>query len=131
MATVEESDSFSFVPSRVDGLDAVSRVVVERTRITFVTVDSSRSFSFPDIASPPGTWFSRLVRRITFRRPWPSMVGERDWFHTPCNRFFRFFTEPQITVYMPRDDAQEYGSSCFCRIQYVMLAGGYSTWDLG
>ncbi len=131
MATVDDPDSIWLVPSRVDGLDGVSRVIIEHTQITFVTGESSRSFSFSAIRRPQGTWFFRVIRRVAFRRPWPPMIGERDCFHPPPNRFFRFFTEPQITVYMPLDDVQDYTHSCFYRIQQVIRSGGYATWDLG
>ena len=123
-------DSISFVPSRVDGLDAVSLITVEPIRITFVCRTSPRVFLFADFGHPVGSFFSRVVDRMMFRRPW-RIIGERDWFHPPPDRFFRFYTDPQITVYMPTDDVREYGPSVFCRVQWVWRAGRFDTWDLG
>ena len=49
-------------------------------------------------------------------RPDFLMVGERDWFHPPSERFFRFFTDPPVVVFMPDEQADtEYGSTIFRR----------------
>jgi hypothetical protein len=65
------------------------------------------------------------------RRPWPRIIGARDWFHQPPERFIRFYTQPPITVYMLKDDAEDYAPSCCYRIHEVLLAGGYATRDSG
>ena len=131
MATVESVEPISFVPSRVDGFDSVSLVTVEPTRISLLTDDGNQIFTFAAIAQRQDSWFARAIRRVTFRKPWPPMIGERDWFHAPPDRFFRFFTDPQITIFMPSNDVQEYAPSVFCRAQWVWRSGGFDTWDLG
>ena len=64
-------------------------------------------------------------------RGWPS-VADRDWFHPPAGRFFRFYTRPEVTLYMP-DESQElgYGETMFRRVQNVIGVGGFGTFDLG
>lgn len=71
------------------------------------------------------------------RRAFPDIarglsVGDRDWFHPPSRRFFRFFTDPPITIYMP-DEPREtnYGDTLVRRVQDVMSLGGFTTFDLG
>jgi hypothetical protein len=58
-------------------------------------------------------------------------VGDRDWFHDPPDRFFRFFTTPPVTVYMPNESGVEYEHTCFRRLQDVIAEGGFITHDLG
>src|SRR5262249_7364910 len=71
-----------------------------------------------------------LARR-GWRRRWLP-VGERDWFHPPSERFFRFYTEPPVVVYLPDEDPSLDGcSSLFGRIRGLIRVGGFQTWDLG
>lgn len=88
---------------------------------------------FSDIAQWPRCgWFYRgLVRLGLGVRGRPS-VAAREWFHPPARRFFRFYTEPTITVYMPDEpDDVSYGQTSFRRLQDILEAGGFSTDDLG
>jgi len=59
------------------------------------------------------------------------LVGERDWFHPPKDRFFAFFTTPRLVVYLCDEPRTDYGNTLFRRVQEVMRAGGFDTWDLG
>ena len=120
----------SFVPSRVDGLDDVSLVTIHPDRIVFDLNESQRVFMFRDFGRSAGSTFDRIKDALWFRQPW-RIVGERDWFHAPPDRFFRFYTDPQITVYMPADDVREYGPSVFCRVQQIWRSGRADTFDLG
>lgn len=70
-------------------------------------------------------------RRFLPARPSPKLVADRDRFHNPPDRFFRFYTEPPITVFMPVDETNEYLNTCFFKIQQVMRSGGFETFDLG
>jgi hypothetical protein len=124
-------DSITFIPSRVDGLEAVSRVTIRLSQIEFETPDSRHVFAFKAISRPQESWLASLVKRMTFRRPYPHTIAERDWFHAPPDRFFRFYTTPPITVYMPTDEAEDFGRGCFHRIQNVIRSGGLTTLDLG
>jgi hypothetical protein len=59
-------------------------------------------------------------------------VADRDWFHPPAGRFFRFYTTPAVTVYMPDEPRElEYGETMFVRVQNVIWLGGFTTRDLG
>ncbi len=125
-----DTEPLSFVPSRVDGLDDVSLVTIHPDRIVFDLCESQRVFMFRDFGQSVGSFFERIGDLLRFRRPW-RIVGERDWFHPPPDRFFRFYTQPQITVYMPDDDVREYGPSVFCRVQCIWRSGRVDTFDLG
>ena len=121
-----------FVPSRVDGVADVNEAAVYPDRLELLSGNRWVSFRFADIARwPCPPWLWRRVARLGWRPRWLP-VGERDWFHPPSERFFRFYTRPPIVVYMadePRD--MDYGNTLFRRIEEVMLEGGFNTWDLG
>ena len=72
-----------------------------------------------------------LLKRLVGAQPWPQTVADRDWFHAPPDRFFRWFTEPALTTYMPTDEPEDYGESNFLKIQGVLAKGGFATFDLG
>lgn len=62
---------------------------------------------------------------------WPS-VADRDWFHPPAERFFRFYTDPPITVFLPNEPREtSYRETTFRRVQDVLMVGGFTTFDLG
>jgi hypothetical protein len=133
MATVGET-GLRFVPSAVEGLPSVTVVVIFPDRIEFFSDGHCVVIRYLDIARWHGWggWFYRRLGRLGWRvRGWPS-IGDRDWFHPPSGRFFRFFTEPPITVYMPDESRSiEYGQTMFRRLQNVLAAGGFCTYDLG
>lgn len=120
-----------FVPSHVDGLPSVSEAAVFPDRLELRSEGRWVVVRLCDIV--------RWHRHDWLRRIWAGLglrvrgsVGERDWFHPPAQRYIRFFTEPPITVYMPDEPADvDYAHSIFCRIQVVMAAGGFGTFDLG
>ena len=121
-----------FVPSRVEGLPAVTEAMVLPDQLELCSEGKWVCFRFAEMADwPRPVWLWRLLVRCGWQRRLVP-VGERDWFHPPLGRFFRFFTSPCIIVYLP-DEAREteYGGTWFRRVQDVMLRGGYTTWDLG
>ena len=90
-----------FVPSRVEGLPDVTEVIVYPDRLEVISEGALLTFHFVDIARWP--WPGPLWR-LLFRQGWRPRwlpVGERDWFHPPSERFFRFYTTPRIVVFMP------------------------------
>jgi hypothetical protein len=129
---MSQGNSLPFVPSRVDGLPNVTEVVVYPDRLVLRSADELFAYPFADMASWP--WpalFWRSLFRLGWRPRWLP-VGERDWFHPPSERFFRFYTRPPVVIFMP-DESNEtsYGSTMFRRVQDIMLEGGFTTWDLG
>jgi hypothetical protein len=119
-----------FTPSRVEGLSHITEIAVYCNRIEFYSDREPEIIYFEEIAKPAGSSFSRVINRL-FGGHNLLMIGERDWFHEPKDRFFRIFTEPQITFYMPVNDTSDYGNCCFTRILNIILSARYSTWDLG
>ncbi len=124
--------SVQFVPSRVDGLADVTEVAVYPDRLELVSEGRQISVRLTDIAAWPRPAFLwRRLARLGWRPSWLP-VGERDWFHPPSKRYFRFYTQPPIVIYLPDEPAEtDYGSTLFRRIQAVLLEGGFNTWDLG
>src|SRR5437867_76829 len=101
MAAAAEA-SLRFVPSAVDGLPSVTEVAVFPDRLELLSEGKWVLIRFLDIARWNRCgWFYRPLARLGWGvRAWPS-VGDRDWFHPPSARFFRFFAEPAVTVYLP------------------------------
>jgi hypothetical protein len=132
MVTTAEA-SLRFVPSAVDGLSSVSEAAVFPDRLELLSEGKWVVIRFRDIARwYRGGWLYRPLTSLGFRvRGWPS-VADRDWFHPPAGRFFRFYSTPEITVYMP-DEPREigYGETMFRRVQNVIGLGGFGTFDLG
>lgn len=121
-----------FIPSRVEGLTGVSEVVVRSDRLAlrsdggWVVLPFDRMARWPRLAP---VW--RLLARAGWRPRWLP-VADRDWFHRPRDRFFRFYSDPPIVLFLA--DEQEdigYGESLFRRVQDVIGLGGFDTCDLG
>ena len=122
-----------FVPSRVSGLPDVTEAVVFPDRLELLSEGRWIVIRFLDIAG----WYRLgwLFRPLAWCGGpvlgWPA-VADRDWFHPPAERFFRFFTTPPVTVFMP-DEAREtsYAHTTFRRVQDQLAKGGFGTFDLG
>jgi len=128
---VETPEPLRFTPSRAEGLPDVREVAVYPDRIEVDTAGRRVTFAFVDIARPQESPVCSLLKRIMGKRPWPRLVADRDWFHSPRDRFFVWYTDPPLKTYMPEDEAQDYDRSYFSRIRLVVLSGGFSTYDLG
>jgi hypothetical protein len=128
---MSEEEFLRFVPSKVEGLPNVTEVVVHSDRLEFLSAGRWVIFRLDDIAEwPRPKWLRRLLARFGRCPDW-LLVGDKDWFHPPSERFFRFYTQPEVTVYMPLDEQKEHQESNFRRVQEVMRKGGFSTFDLG
>jgi hypothetical protein len=132
MATTTNQQHLRFIPSRVEGLAAVSEAIVFPDRLDLLANGKSVVIRFAQIARWPrfGVIWGPLARLGIVRGF--ACVADRDWFHMPADRFFRFFTEPAITVFMPHEPASlGYANSTFCKVNTMIMSGGYATMDLG
>jgi len=127
-----EGHGLRFIPSRVEGLPEVTEVTVYSNRLELLSSGRWLVFPFADIAAWPCPAFLwRRLARLGWRPRWLP-VGERDWFHPPSERFFRFHTRPPIVVYLPDEPIETtFGRTLFWRVQEVMLQGGFNTSELG
>ena len=73
----------TFSPSRVDGLPDVSTVTVNATQLVFHTPTGNHTHSFASIGRRQESCTASLLKRCTFRRPWPQMVADRSWCIDP------------------------------------------------
>jgi hypothetical protein len=120
-----------FVPSRVEGLPDVREVVVFADRLELATHSKQSRIWLAQIAHwPQPRWLWRWLFRARIRPRWLP-VADRDWFHAPSDRFFKFYTDPPLQIFMPVDEHLENGKSHFMRIQEVLMSGGFHTFDLG
>jgi hypothetical protein len=132
MATAA-ADCLRFVPSAVEALPSVTEAAVFPDRLELRAAGEWVIIRFLDIARwYLRGWLYRPLARLGFReRGWPS-VADRDWFHPPAERFFRFHTTPEVTVYLPAEPPWlGYGETLFRRVQDLIALGGFSTIDLG
>ncbi|MDB5342633.1 MAG: hypothetical protein JWP89_1010 [Schlesneria sp.] len=126
-------DSLRFIPSAVEGLPGVTEVAVHPDRLELLSEGEWVVVRFLDIAQWYRLgWLYWPLARLGFRvRGFPS-VADRDWFHPPAGRFFRFFSVPPVTVRMPDESPETtYGQTMFRKVQDVLAVGGYGTVDLG
>jgi hypothetical protein len=132
MATAAQ-DGLRFVPSAVDGSPAVTEAVVFPDRLELLSEGKWVTIRFLDIARwHQFGWLYRLLAWLGFGVRGHPVVADKDWFHPPSGRFFRFFTAPPITVYMPNEPTEtNYGQTIFRRVQDVMAVGGFGAFDLG
>jgi hypothetical protein len=132
MATATE-ESLRFVPSAVEGLLGVTEVAVFPDRLELLSEGKWVVIRFRDIARwYSGGWLYRPLAWLGLGVRGRPSVADRDWFHPPAGRFFRFYSSPPVTVHMP-DEPRDlgYGGTMFRRVQNVIGLGGFSTYDLG
>lgn len=125
--------TLEFTPSEVTGLPAVSHVAVFTDRLELCSEGQSRTIRFLNIARWPrwGAIYRLAARMGLGVRGYPA-VADRDWFHPPSRRFFRFYTDPPLTIYLADEPVETlYRETLFRRVQDVLAAGGFSTMDLG
>ena len=126
----DEDVPVRFAPSRVLGMARVEEVAVWPDRLEVRTAAGWRAFPFAGIAAPqePG-WVAALKRR-TGGRPFRPHVAELVYVREPyAESFFRFYTEPRLTVYMPAGGPALAPDSVFWRVQEVLRRGGYAADD--
>ncbi|OAI47658.1 hypothetical protein AYO44_09170 [Planctomycetaceae bacterium SCGC AG-212-F19] len=132
MATAVE-ESLRFIPSAVEGLPGVTEAAVFPGRLELQSEGKWVVIRFLGIARwDRRGWLYRPLARHGFGVRGRPSVADRDWFHPPSGRFFRFYTKPEVTVYMP-DEPRElgYSETIFRRVQNVIGLGGFGTFDLG
>jgi hypothetical protein len=120
------------VPSRVEGAADVLEAFVYPDRLELVGESRRSIIKFADIARWP--WpkrFWRAMFAIGVRPRWLP-IADRDWFHPPRDRYFRFYTNPVLTLYMPVDEIEDkYAATHFVQIRQVIHSAGFHTNDLG
>lgn len=121
-----------FIPSRVEGLSDVTEAVVFPDRLELKCCERWVVHPFAEIARwPRPAWLWRMLFSVGLRPRWLP-VADRDWFYLPPDRYFVFYTSPPLKVYMPTDERSEgYAETSFVRVQQVLAAGGFATFDLG
>jgi hypothetical protein len=120
-----------FVPSSAEGLPDVREIVVYPDRLEVNTAGQWVAFPFRQIGRRQESRLVSFLKRLLGKYPYPVMVADRDWFHLPKDRYFLWYTDPPLKTCMPEDEPQDRSSSYFFRIQRVLAAGGYATFDLG
>ncbi len=121
-----------FIPSRIEGASPVDEVAIFPDQLELHRAEERTIVRFVDIARWPSPHlFWKLAFSLGLKPHWLP-IADRDWFHLPAERFFRFYTDPPLVVFMPQDERPgPYVDTYFFRIQRTMGAGGFHTFDLG
>ncbi|MDF1816766.1 MAG: hypothetical protein P1V20_31475 [Verrucomicrobiales bacterium] len=123
--------TIAFSPAGVEGVQAVTEVVIHFDRVVFHGKNNSeQQFLFCEMnngrSSKIRPWWKSFLPK-----PEGGIVGEREFCKPPGEQYFRWFTSPQITTYTPPDaDDVSYDQTLFYRIHEVMSQGPFRTLDL-
>lgn len=121
--------SVRFRPSRVEGLAQVTCVVVHADRLEVESAGAWLTFPYWEMGRPQ-TLFGRLLHPLGVRVG-RYVIGARDWFHAPRDRFFRFDASRPLTVFLP-DMPDDEGRRLFIEIrECIHSSARYVTDDLG
>ncbi len=134
MGRIQRETNVRFVPSAVGvGWDNVTEIVVRPDRLILHAGSEVSTIQFVEIARwYRHGWIYRSLARLGGPVWGAAFVADRDWFHAPSGRFFRFYTDPPLKVFMPDEPVgTPYHESLFLQIQQVIAAGGFATLDLG
>ena len=124
-------EHLQFAPSKVDGFPNVTEVIIHPEYLKILSDNQWSTFHFDDIAQyPRPKWIWRCLKRTGLYSSQP-FVGEREWFNAPAERFVRFYTKPEITIFMPVNEPEKYFDSYYWRAQIIILKGDFHTCDLG
>ena len=121
-----------FRPARVEGWADVDEVAVLSDRLEVHGRCGRRILPFWALAKcPRSAWFWKLAFVLGWRRQFLS-VADRDWFHPEGEKYFRFYTSPPLTIYIPAEaEDVEMTRKLFLRVRFLIGSGGYGTFDLG
>lgn len=125
-------EGLCFRPSQVEGVPHITEATLYPDRLELVIDHQPMTISFHKIARWwRHGWYYRLLGGLGFGiRGFPS-VANRDWYSPTKIRYFEFYTNPTIRVFMPEQDlAVSYLDSVFFCAQRVIAAGGFSTFDM-
>ena len=121
----EPIHSVRFAPSKAVGLPDVDEVAVFHDRLEVRTRGQWRVFRLQDIADAEARR-RRYLPVPARRRQVAELFYARESY---TDSYFRFFTEPRLTVYMPDDGQPLSPHSVFSRVLAVLTRGGYTTAD--
>ena len=127
---VPTASLLTVIPSKVEGIDHIHKIIVHPDQLEIYRSEGTLRINFAQIARPQGSVFYRFMQRA-IGKTLPSLVADRNFFARPNERWFAFYTEPELRIFMPNDESIEYPSSYFFRIQQAIRSGGYDTYDCG
>ena len=121
-----------FVAKFVEGLPEVTEVAVFPNRLELSSAGKSVVIRFLDIARwHRCAWLWRPLAHLGWLGGCPC-VADRHWFPYPWTGYFALYTNPRLVVYMPEEPIDLNDSErMFRRVQHVIAAGGFNTFDLG
>jgi hypothetical protein len=118
-----------FQPAEVVGATDVSQVTIYSDRIIFQCNQNEMVHHFREIARPQIDFLNRLFDRVFRRRIHLNVVGEREF--CTDRRYVAFYTEPPLKIYLPPEDNElRYSETYFYKVNEILGAGGYMTWDV-
>ena len=116
-----------FVPPEIEGVSGAEEVAIYPDRVEVRANGATIIVRFSDIARQQEHVVIRWLKRLLGRRPYPLVVGKREF--CTDTRHVTFFCNPRLTIYTP-PDGDGYADTHLFRISAVLQRGGYVTEDL-
>lgn len=124
-------EGLRLIPSAVEGLPAVTEVVVFPNRLELLSEGRWVTIRLLDIARwCRRGWLYRPLARLGFGVWSRPFVADLLWFPPPGLHFLEFYTEPSIVVHVPYYTDVGDMDRVFQRVKQVIAVGGFSTFDL-
>jgi hypothetical protein len=127
-ATVRE-DVVRFTPSRVEGIDGVSEVVVRPQQVQLQTAERQVTLDLSAVPDEDDAGRAKGLWRFLLSAP-RRVVGEiqfnRDRY---ADSYLRILSDPSVTIYMPSDGPAHYPDSHFWQACATIRRGGYALHD--
>jgi hypothetical protein len=117
-----------FRPAEVVGSTDVTDVTIYSDRIVLRCNKNEIVHHFLKIARHQTDFLNRLCDRVLQRRSHLKVVGEREF--CTDRRYVAFYTKPPVKIYLPaEEDDLRYSETYIFKINEILRAGGYMTWD--
>ena len=122
-------DSLRVVPTRTEGLPAVTEVVFHPDRMEVCSAGQWLRVPLAPLARwPRPVWLRKQLAKVGFPPAWRA-VADRNWVDTETESLFIFYTQPPFKLWLPYE--AEYHTSEYVRIQQFLRHAGFDTFDLG
>jgi hypothetical protein len=117
------------VPTRAEGLPAVTEVVFYPDRMMVCSAGQWRVIPFAPLARwPRPVWFRKALAWFGVQPLWRT-VADRNWLDTETESLFEFYSNPPFRLWLAYDD--DYVASPYFQVQQFLRQAGFDTFDMG
>ncbi len=117
------------VPTRTEGLPAVTEVVFYHDRMAVCSAGQWLAIPFAPLAHwPRPARVRKMLAWFGYRPPW-RIVADRNWVDTETESLFVFYSKPPFKLWLPYE--ADYTTSPYFQLQQFLRQGGFDTFDIG